>query len=418
MNKTLYTFIFILSIGLSSVFGQNKEYTIDTMSMSPGYTNDIFYSMSNGEVANVPRAGWDIAFYTNTMSAGIIINEGNGVELYSYPKGDTTAWANIDTVGLSTWTPLYNSPEYWEDGAFNRNATGHPDYGWGIYNMVTHSVIGDSIYIIKDEAGIYKKLWIVKKVSVENMYHIRYADIDGTNEMEKQIDAKLFLSKNFIYFSLSTGAEVDREPNTEWDILFTKYIDLTETMSGEMTEYLVTGATSNVNHRANKYYPVPEDFEGWGSKPLDSLKNTIGYNWKSFDMSTFQWIVEDSTVFFVKSGEGDIYKLVFTYWQGASTGVFAINKKLVSIVGVGELNETGGTLSVYPNPASKMLNIKTNYDESFIGNVVITDISGRQVYGSSFVKESSINVGELTQGIYFVTIYNDSYKHTQKLIIK
>jgi len=44
--------------------------------MGPGYANDIYYSMDEGQIANIPRAGWDIAFYTCAISAGIIINEG------------------------------------------------------------------------------------------------------------------------------------------------------------------------------------------------------------------------------------------------------------------------------------------------------------------------------------------------------
>ena len=418
MNKTLHTLIFILAIGLSSVLGQSKEYTTDTLSMYPGYSNDIYYSMSEGEVANIPRAGWDIAFFTAPFSAGIIINEGNGVGLYSYPNGDTSSWAHVDTSGMSSWTPLYNSPEYWEDGAFNKNATGHPDYGWGIYNMVTHSVTGDSVYIINLPGEGIKKLWIVSKISVENTYNIKYADLDGSNEHIVAIDIKPYVSKNFIYYSLTNNSIVDREPTASWDIMFTKYIDFTETMSGEMTEYLVTGATSNVDHFASKFYPVPEDFEDWASKPLDSLKNTIGYNWKSFDMSTFQWIVEDSTVFFVKSKEGDIYKLVFTYWQGASTGVFALNKKLVSLLDIDNINEGNTMFALYPNPASQNININIDNQSSFKGNVIITDLSGRTVYSSLLNNNNVINISDFSKGLFFVTLYNDSFKETQKLIIK
>jgi len=86
----------------------------------------------------------------------------SGSQLYCYPTGDTSDWESVDTVGMNSWKVLYNSPENWEDGAFNRNATGHPDYGWGVYNTVTHNVTGDSIYVIK-VGNELKKLWIIKK---------------------------------------------------------------------------------------------------------------------------------------------------------------------------------------------------------------------------------------------------------------
>ncbi|MBT4189699.1 MAG: hypothetical protein HOE16_00755, partial [Lentimicrobiaceae bacterium] len=286
----------IISCNSSEVFSSNP----DTLSMNPGYASDIFYSMSQGEVLNTPRAGWDMAFYTSAFSAGIIINEGSGVELYAYPNGDTSAWSSMDTTGLSSWTPLYNSPTDWEDGAFNRTSQGHPDYGWGVYNMITHSIVGDSLFVIKTEDGSFKKLWIVDKISVDNLYNIRFADLDGANQVDQSIDVKPFISKNFIYYSITNDELLDREPSESWDMLFTKYIDLTTNSSGELVEYLVTGVTSNIGLHANKFTGVGPDFDDWISKPFDSLKNTIGYDWKSFDMQTFSWVVDDSIAFFVK----------------------------------------------------------------------------------------------------------------------
>ena len=417
MNKTLFTFIAIITVSISTIFAQNREYTTDSLSMYPGYSNDIFYSMSAGEVANVPRAGWDLGFYTAPFSAGIIINEGSGVKLYSYPNGDTSAWASVDTTGLSSWTNISNSPEYWEDGAFNVNALGHPDYGWGVYNMVTHSVIGDSLYIIEIPGTGFKKLWIVNKISVENTYNIRYADIDGSNEQNIAIDVKPFVAKNFIYYSMITNTVIDREPAASWDILFTKYIDFTEDMSGNMAEYLVTGVTSNINNFANKFTEVGVDFNDWSSTSMDSLKNTIGYDWKSFDMGTFSWTVDDSTAFFIKDGEGDIYKLIFTYWAGSGSGNLALNKEVVSLSSVGDIVENNEIISLYPNPANEVLNISLG-EEQFDGQVIISDVSGRKVYGSDFNGKISVNVSNLTNGIYFVTIHNDNFKETQKLIIK
>lgn len=417
MNKILYTFIAILLVGVSTLSAQSREYTTDSLSMYPGYSNDIFYSMSQGEIANIPRAGWDLGFYTAAFSAGIIINEGSGVQLYSYPNGDTSAWATVDTAGLATWTNISNSPEYWEDGAFNVTALGHPDYGWGVYNMITHSVIGDSLYIINIPGTGFKKLWIVNKISVENTYNIRFADIDGSNEQNVAIDVKPYVSKNFIYYSMVTNTVIDREPSDSWDILFTKYIDYTEDMSGNMAEYLVTGATSNVNNFANKFTEVGVDFNDWSSKSMDSLKNTIGYDWKSFDMSTFSWKVDDSTAFFVEDSEGDIYKLIFTYWAGTGSGSFALNKELVSLASVDNIIEDNEIVSLYPNPANEIVTIKID-DNSFIGTVNITDMSGRIVSTSHIDYNKTIDISELTDGLYMVTIFNDNYKETKKLIIK
>ena len=56
--KNLFTLIFsILSLNLL-----NAQNTLVTM--NSGYTNQIFYSMENGETANINNEDWDIAFST------------------------------------------------------------------------------------------------------------------------------------------------------------------------------------------------------------------------------------------------------------------------------------------------------------------------------------------------------------------
>ena len=128
----------LIAVGLWAAGSLNAQTIVaDSATMGAGYANDVYYSLDNGTVATPAAANWDIAFYTNTWSAGIITNDGRSVTLWAYPTADTSGYATLDTTGLSTWPPLYNSTESWENGAFNRNSKNHPDYGWGIYNVIT-----------------------------------------------------------------------------------------------------------------------------------------------------------------------------------------------------------------------------------------------------------------------------------------
>ena len=153
----------------------------DSVVLGPGYVNEAYYKFSSGVVKTAPRATWDIAFRTKKLSSSIIINDGSEVTLFTYPKADTSGWNTMDTVGLSSWQKLYNDPSDWENGAFSRNASGHPDYGWGIYNMATHNLTGDSLYVIKLRNGSLKKLWIMSKKSAANIYNFKYANMDGSD---------------------------------------------------------------------------------------------------------------------------------------------------------------------------------------------------------------------------------------------
>lgn len=425
MKKTLFTLILISFLAVNQTFAQ-KEYTTDTLSMGPGYANDIFYSFENGTVKEIERSNWDIAFYTPKFSAGIIVNGGKGAYLYTYPAGDTSDWAAIDTSGIDeTWKPIYNSPTVWEDGAFNVNATGHPDYGWGIYNMATHNLTGDSIYIIKIPFGttfLYKKLWIIGKQSLANIYDIRYADIDGSNEVTTSIEVAQYENKRFIYYSLLNNEVIDRDPESDqWDILCTKYMDLTQDNEGNWVPYLVTGVTSNVDIGANEFYPIGDDYNNWFELPFDSAKNVIGYDWKYFDMGTFMWTIVDSTAFFAQNYAGDVYKMTFVFWEGASTGKFAFNKMLVSLSSVEEVNNASD-ITTYPNPASSFVNIKVT-GESVYKELIIINQMGQITYqsnvaGMDLENGIKVNLNDFARGMYIIQLIGDNIQTNQKLLVR
>ena len=420
MKRNIY---FIYLIAFATTFSSVTYAQTDSIVMGDAYADDVFYSFKNGEVSKEARNTWDIAFFTPRFSAGIIINEGNGVQLYTYPNGDTSAWASIDTNGMANWKTMYNSPEYWEEGAFNMNAKGHPDYGWGVYNMVDHSVYGDSLFVINTPSGL-KKLKIDKKISIENIYHFTYANLDGSNEQIVELDVKPFETKRFAYYSLENNESLDREPAKEdWDILFTKYMDWTTTLAGDSSLYLVTGVTNNVDVFSKNFYPVDPSFSDWYPASFDSTKNAIGYDWKSFDMGSFQWAIKDSNYYFVSTVEGDIYKLGFVSWSGSgSGGVCVFEKSLISLSSLDEETVDNERFEMYPNPASDFITIKTPEHLKGIFTVQIFDQSGRQIFSQNFNDyelSQGLQLGNtnLSKGIYIVSITGNKYANSQKLIV-
>lgn len=167
-NAFIISFISLFFLTNSTTQAQVEH----QVSVGAGYANEVFFSLKNGVVKTTPRNSWDIAFYAKAVSAGIITNSGAGVELFSYPKAANVGWDSFDTTGMISWVPLYNDVSDWEEGAFNRNALGHPDYGWGVYNMVSHNVFGDSLFLIKTVDGLYRKLNIIKEnFCREYLYH-------------------------------------------------------------------------------------------------------------------------------------------------------------------------------------------------------------------------------------------------------
>ena len=411
--KKLYLFcISALMLTITTNY-TNAQTEADSIMMGASYANDVYYSFANGEVHSVDRSNWDIGFYTNTWSAGVIVNDGKGIELRVYPAADTNGWNSIDTTGLSANPVLYNSVDSWEEGAFNVGSSGHPDYGWGKYNTITHAVVGDSIYIMKLADGSFKKFWIVKKVSVENTYYFRYANLDGTDEVNVTLNCNDYTDKNFVYYSIENGEVIDREPlSGAWDVLFTKYMGV---LDGGV-RYPVTGVLNNIDVPANRFEMVDPGFEDWTAAPMDSTKAPIGHNWKYFDMTQFTYIVEDSLVFFVRNFNKDVYKLVFSSFD-YTVGKAVFEKSMVHASAVSEVSQNHQFV-VFPNPATDHISIRPlNGFEG--GEVRISDFSGKTVYsGNMGTLDTRVSVSNLKPGMYLLTVHSGNETAVQKLLIK
>ena len=314
MKKILLA-LFVISI---NIHAQNT-----LVSMQSDYKNQIFYSMTNGEVLNVQNDDWDISFSTEIMSSTIRINGGKGVELFTYPLGDTSSWNNINTSTPNILSNvMHNSDTSWAMGAFDKYTLGGFDYGWGVYNLQTHHVVGDSLFLIRTVNGNWKKLWIKRKVAGE--YIFKYADLDGSNIIDQSIIASNYSDKRFIYFSLDQNQIIDREPNLlEWDITFTKYIT-DYPFQGSFVPYSVTGALINDGVEVAKALNIasPSTYTDYSQHDFETIINGIGFDWKTYQNS---YVVDNSRCYFIKDLSNNIWRLFFTSFDGASTGNIEFN---------------------------------------------------------------------------------------------
>lgn len=422
MKKYFYlSGLAIAILALSPKVSQAQGLAKDSVAMGPSYANEVYYSMANGEVASGPRNLWDIAFRTAKVSSSIMINEGAGVMLYTYPKSDTSGWAAVDTLGLSTWTPMYNSFDDWENGAFSRNAKNHPDYGWALYNSVTHNLVGDSLFVIKLRDGSYRKLWMVIKHSAADLYTFRFANLDGSSESDVTVDCNPYILpntvKNFIGFSIQTSEVIDFEPAaSSWDLLFTKY----ESVQPDGTPYPVTGVITNDGLKTIKYRHVNPELLEWNLALADSSRSAIGWDWKSFNMSTFTYQVEDSLVYFVQDMAGNMNKLMFTKFAGSSTGKIVFEKAMISATGISE-ESSKNEMNVYPNPVKEILNINLENMTTFPVRITLSSLTGQVVYANTVTKNTghtiSIPVNDMSNGMYLLIAKSAAGSFAKKVVV-
>lgn len=416
MKKNLLFLCFVC------IFQQfNAQVIKDTVSVGAGYANQVWYSLQNDDQGSSPKNNWDLAFGIGGMGYSIYTNSATGTTLWPFAKKDTAGWATLDTAGIKTWPTQWNSDTSWVKGAFDRYANPNDQYdlGWGKYSIITHTVTGDSLYVIKLANNSYKKLWIQSLIS--GVFTIRFANLDGSDDVITQITKAPYSTKNFVYYSIQNKAIVDREPaKTAWDLTFTQYTTFIP------TAYTVTGILHNIAVRVADVRQVndPSTYTSWPNHTLKSAINEIGYDWKTFSLSTNTYTIEDSLVYFVKSGN-DIWKVIPTGFGGSANGNFMFTKEKLKVTGIEDVRgNTAASLSVYPNPSNgENTTVVYNLENDAQTAVLkVIDLSGRTVYmealkNNSGLYTTTLNLSGFNAGMYILNLEVDGNHTQQKLII-
>lgn len=415
MKKALLTMLLATALIRSSAAP-----VTDTVSIAASYANQVWYSLENDEQGTAPKNNWDIAFDASGYGSSVMINSVTGTMVWKYPGADTAGWSSVDTTGMDIWDAHWNSDTSWTGAIGNYPDANDPyNLDWGVYNMTTHIVTGDSIYIVKLANGDYKKLCIISLAS--NVYTFKYADLDGSNEQLQTLDKTVYNSKNFAYYSMQNDAVLDREPaSAGWDLVFTQHTAFIP------SAYTVTGVLANEGTEIAKVSDVPDKdtYTDYNSATFSTKINTIGYNWKSFNGTGYD--IQDSLLYFVKTAGGDIWKVIFTGFGDSADGNYIFSKeKLYTATSVHGLGAIKVTAAVYPNPASGQ-DVTIAY--SFASPVTnaqlnITGISGRTVCSTALNSSSGLHLYKLpshslSRGIYVVTLSSAGGSVTQKLIIQ
>ena len=422
--------LFIFSVVVLTAFAGKSQQVVDTVSTGPSYLNQVYYKLSNGAETPTSVYSWDIAFQTGIMSGGIWLNQSlatsdaNTIKAYVYPGGNASAQnfsANWDTVGYTTWQRINNPDSTWDWGGFNTTSLGGVfDYGWGNYaGAPTHNVLGDSLYLFVKGTTL-KKMWIVAKVSLDNKYVVRTANIDGSNDDTDTLSFNPYLSKSLAYYTLGSGTLTDNEPAvSQWDLLFTRY-------NGQLfglPNQIVTGVLANPNVQIAKAYPVNDvntfiDTTGIG---FSNVISTIGADWKTPPPPA--WTVEDSLVYFTLRGN-ELYKLVFTGFGGAANGNYIFWKENLS--GGTAVNENSAlkNVTLYPNPTNgEVVTLVYTLENAAKATYTIYDLAGKMIdsqtiNGQPGLHTTQIANGNLAPGMYIVNLMVGNTNRALKLVVR
>ncbi|RYE23590.1 MAG: T9SS type A sorting domain-containing protein [Sphingobacteriales bacterium] len=400
-------------------------WSTDTLKMGAGYASDVYYSLHTGTVKTEAANNWHIGFVGGIDRSVSVINNpvSGGVQVASMNMSAAAKFGtnlDADTAGKLA-NQLYNDITTWENGAFNMNASGFPSYGWGNYDMTTHNITGDSIYLVKVGAAAYQ-LWIETFVSAGTTmgwtFHI--ANIDGTNKKDKtELVAPTYAGKMFMYYDITNDMFRDREPaNAAWDFMFTRYMD--EVAPGMM--YPVTGVLNNQKLNVAVVTPVNPDTTMFHNQDMDTLNNSIGYAWKSFNGTSYD--VDTNTTYFVRTKGGALYQFYWVYATGSGSGTFALNKRIIEFpTAVNEVVAATETMSIYPNPAANDANIIINANRAKQAQLFVSDMAGRTILRSTVslkdgLNALQVNTSAFAAGNYIINVISGQNKMTQKLNVQ
>jgi hypothetical protein len=98
---------------------------------------------------------------------------------------------------------------------------------------------------------------------------------------------------------------------------------------------------------------------------------------------------------------------------------FAVDDFLVTGTLLTTENFFASNFSMYPNPATNVVNIKPKNDIA-INSIQVTDINGRIVkeINGSVSDNAQVNVSDLNSGVYFIKVQTDAGVGTSKIIKK
>lgn len=158
--------------------------------------------------------------------------------------------------------------------------------------------------------------------------------------------------------------------------------------------------------------PPQDGYYWWGAKTATEASLVL------FDSLYFQpriYTDDQTGTFYLRYAIGD---MDYFDRNPADDITDPIPIEIVNNTGVTEML-TEANISMYPNPSSGQLTINFSAYETKLVEMNVFDMTGKRVYQSQLLnKQNSIDLGTLSEGLYFVNLRIGSQSTTQKLMIK
>ena len=144
---------------------------------------------------------------------------------------------------------------------------------------------------------------------------------------------------------------------------------------------------------------------------------TVASGWTSFDIPFSSYTTADSGSIFISA----YYANGFNYLPHGNSVLYVDNLSFDTLIigSVAEQSLKKSFFNLYPNPASDIINLNINNSNNEIFEINIYDVVGKLMH-SEILKQNQkqINIENLVNGIYMVSVKSKSFIENQRLIIQ
>lgn len=268
-----------------------------SINMETNYRYQLFFDLeSNTVIKQNLKTDWDLGFETSESGFHVVLNTAKAMFV-----------ANTLQTNFSTITDTTGLNFIWDTPTGNLDSTAIGD--WTGTNNV---YLLDRGY---NEVGAHLGFKKIVFQAVNNkLYDIRFANLDGTEDVTYQVSKDD--TYNFTFLSLiGVGSTLSIQPSKEdWDLVFTQYTHIFYD-EDPPNPYLVTGVLMNRN-KVEVAQVFDKDFSSITLTDVDAYSfsieiNTLGYDWKYYEPTTGQYTVLLDKNYIIKSAEGKYFKLHF-----------------------------------------------------------------------------------------------------------
>jgi hypothetical protein len=428
MKKIFLSMISMLTMGIATQAQQ--AWMIDSVSIGAS-AQDEYYSFKNGSQRIENSKNWHLGFTLSPIgdSAGVWANHQNGnayTKVFNIHK-DSTQWNSITLADTAAANLCFNNDQGWYQGAFNDVPSNDAfNFGWGQYDVVSHNIVGDSVFIVRAN-GVYYKLIIEKLQAAPTVtWTFSYENLSSpAAAVQKTIVKSPKYDNNlFAYFNFATEADTNREPAiTDWDFIINRYTT-NSVGSGQGTNNNIVGVLTNKGVLVTKAKPVDVDtaYNNFATYTASMSKviSVIGWDWKTLaSIQPISYDVPDSTSYFIKDKGGDLWQMQPLAYNA---GKMVFRKRMLFPLAITNVNANIEAMSVYPNPAQQNMHLLLEVINASKAQVMITDFTGKIVSSSSTQLNIGLNAlhipcNHLPNGNYVLSIKGENMNINEKVTI-